>query len=246
MTKKKPNGRQAVFQQSVKGPTPKGIDKIHAELRTITPLTERQRSVFESDKNQVLHGWAGTGKTFIASYLAYQALHEKKYKKLIYLRSAVSTRSIGFLPGTESEKMRVYEAPYQGIATELYNSGTVYEEMKAHKVVEFMPTSFIRGITITDSIIIADECQNMTYHELDTIITRLGKGNKIYFCGDFRQSDLAQNGIKDFFDVLGDMPEDFNFVDFKLEDIVRGGLTKRYLIAKNNRDKGNNNESSIK
>lgn len=208
-------------------------EKLHFELAQISPLTENQRKVFESKKNAVLSGCAGSGKTFISSYLAYeQILTKKNYSKLIYVRSAVPTRNLGFLPGTEAEKVKVYETPYADIATELFSNGSAYEQLKAKKVVEFMTTSHIRGVTINDAVIIVDEVQNMTYQELDSIITRHGQGCLIFFCGDFYQTDLRDSGIVNFYKVLASMEEDFDFIEFGVEDVVRGELVKRYLKAK--------------
>lgn len=209
------------------------VDKLHLELSSnIRPMTNAQDKVFKCEKNLVLHGSAGTGKSFISSYLAYDdIINRKRYAQLIYIRSAVPTRNIGFLPGTESEKVKVYEAPYQDIATELFNRGDAYEMLKKKEIVHFMTTSHVRGITLRDSVIIVDECQNMSYHELDSIVTRIGEGCRIFFCGDFHQSDLKDNGIKKFYNVLKSM-EEFDFVNFTVDDIVRSELVKSYLKAK--------------
>ena len=176
------------------------------ELREIEPLTRNQLTAFESEKNLVLHGLAGTGKTFISSYLAYDDMAKGKYQNLVIIRSAVPTRDIGFLPGTEI--------------------------LKNKSLVHFMTTSFIRGITLRDAVILIDECQNMSFHELDSIITRMGENCRIMFCGDFRQADLKANGLQDFIRVLKRM-ERFTFIDFQVEDIVRSEFVKDYIIAKN-------------
>lgn len=207
-------------------------EKQHLSLKAVVPLTDNQLKVFESDKHQVLHGCAGTGKTYISSYLAYkEMLKGKTYERIIYVRSAVATRSQGFYPGTLEEKSKEYEAPYINIAADLFGRGDAYHLLKNGKQVEFMTTSHIRGLTLRNAIIIADEVQNMNYHELDTIITRPDDSCKMYFCGDFNQADIKDSGIKNFYKILESMNE-FNFVDFKEEDIVRGGLVKSYLIAK--------------
>jgi phosphate starvation-inducible protein PhoH len=201
-------------------------------LHEIEPLTRNQVKAFESKKNLLLHGLAGTGKTFISSYLAYDDMSKGIYDKLVIIRSAVPTRDMGFLPGTEKEKASVYEEPYKDIANELFQRGDAYGIMKQKNLVEFMTTSFIRGITLRDAVIIIDECQNMSFHELDSIITRMGENCRVIFCGDFRQADLKHNGMKDFMQILKRM-ELFDFIDFKVEDIVRSDFVKSYIIAKN-------------
>lgn len=201
-------------------------------LHEIEPLTRNQVKAFESKKNLILHGLAGTGKTFISSYLAYDDMSKGVYDKLVIIRSAVPTRDMGFLPGTEKEKASVYEEPYKDIANELFQRGDAYGIMKQKSLVEFMTTSFIRGITLRDAVIIIDECQNMSFHELDSIITRMGENCRVIFCGDFRQADLKQNGMKDFMQILKRM-ELFDFIDFQVEDIVRSDFVKSYIIAKN-------------
>ena len=154
------------------------------------------------------------------------------FQKLVIIRSAVPTRDIGFLPGTEKEKASVYEEPYKDIANDLFGRGDAYEILKQKNLVEFMTTSFIRGITLRDAVILIDECQNMSFHELDSIITRMGENTRVIFCGDFRQADLKGNGIRDFFQVLKRMSL-FDFIEFEVEDIVRSDFVKTYIIAKN-------------
>ena len=155
-----------------------------------------------------------------------------EYQKLVIIRSAVPTRDIGFLPGTEKEKASVYEEPYKDIANDLFGRGDAYEILKQKDLVEFMTTPFIRGITLRDAVILIDECQNMSFHELDSIITRMGENTRIIFCGDFRQADLKGNGIRDFFQVLKRMGL-FDFIEYEVEDIVRSDFVKTYIIAKN-------------
>ena len=205
------------------------------ELREIDPLTRNQLTAFESTKNLVLHGLAGTGKTFISSYLAYDDMAKGVYQNLVIIRSAVPTRDIGFLPGTEKEKASVYEEPYKDIANDLFSRGDAYEILKNKGLVHFMTTSFIRGITLRDAVILIDECQNMSFHELDSIITRIGENCRVMFCGDFRQADLKVNGLQDFIRVLKRMQK-FTFIEFEVEDIVRSDFVKQYIIAKNELD----------
>lgn len=208
------------------------ISKLHLELTPVYPVNDKQSYIMQSDKNFVLCGSAGTGKTFLSSHSAYKDVLEGKYSKLMYIRSAVPTRDIGFLPGTEEEKCKIYELPYRAIASELFNRADAYDILKTHKVVSFINTSFLRGITLDDTILIVDECQNMSYHELDTIITRVGENCRIFFCGDIAQADLAKNGFKDFYNILKEL-DSFRFVEFHTEDIVRSGLVREYLTKKN-------------
>lgn len=213
----------------------KTINGSGLELQEIEPLTRNQLKAFESSKNLILHGVAGTGKTFVACYLAFDDMAKKEYEKLVIIRSAVPTRDIGFLPGNEKEKASVYEEPYKDIAIDIFGRGDAYQILKAKNHVEFMTTSFIRGITLRNATIVIDECQNMTFHELDSIITRVGQGCRVIFCGDFRQSDLKSNGLNEFFAILEYM-NCFDFIEFGIQDIVRSDFVKEYITAKNELD----------
>lgn len=215
-------------------------NKNNLELKQIQPLTRNQQLAFDSynsGKNLLLHGIAGTGKSFISLYLALDQIMrgDSQYKRIVIVRSVVPTRDMGFLPGNNREKAKVYEAPYYAICTELFGRGDSYELLKSKNLVEFISTSFIRGITLNDSIIIVDEIANMTGHELDSVITRVGRNCRIIFCGDFRQSDFTKeqekNGLMDFMRIIERMRA-FQFVDFQKEDIVRSGLVKSYIIEK--------------
>ena len=201
------------------------------QLQEIEPLTKNQLKAFESDKHLVLHGVAGTGKTFISCYLAFDDILNNEYSSLVIIRSAVPTRDIGFLPGNEKEKSSVYEEPYKDICIELFQRGDAYEICKTKGLVHFMTTSFIRGVTLRDAVVLIDECQNMSFHELDSIITRMGEGCRVIFCGDFRQADLTDNGLTKFIRVLKAMGE-FTLVDFEAADIVRSDFVRKYIIAK--------------
>jgi len=224
-------------QQSSKEET---VQRNNLALKHITPLTENQKLTFESydsGMNLMLHGIAGTGKSFISLYLALKEVikPEGKYKKVIIVRSVVPTRDMGFLPGNNKEKTKVYESPYHAICSELFGRGDSYEILKSRGLVEFISTSFIRGITLNDCIIIVDEIANMTLHELDSVITRIGKNCKIVFCGDFRQSDFTRdherNGLIDFMKIVQKM-KSFKFIDFDQNDIVRSAMVKEYIIMK--------------
>ena len=195
------------------------------------PLTQNQILAFESDKHLVLHGVAGTGKTFISCYLAFDDMIKGLYDRLIIIRSAVPTRDMGFLPGSEKDKSAVYEEPYKNIAIELFDRGDAYDILKTKGLVHFMTTSFIRGVTLKDSVILIDECQNMTFHELDSIITRVGRDCRIIFSGDFKQTDIKNNGIRPFLKILK-MMGSFDLIDFEVKDIVRSDFVKEYIIAR--------------
>lgn len=215
-------------------------DKLNFKLKNIDPLTQNQKLSFEayhSGRNLMLHGIAGTGKSFISLYLALNQVltEESNYKKVIIVRSVVPTRDMGFLPGNTKEKTKVYEAPYYAICSELFGRGDSYEYLKQKNIIEFISTSFIRGVTLNDCIIIVDEIANMTLHELDSVITRVGKNCRIIFSGDFRQSDFTferdKNGLKDFIKIIQKM-KSFTFIDFDENDIVRSAMVKDYIIQK--------------
>lgn len=221
-------------------------------IKRINPITENQEKTFEAfndDKHLMLHGCAGTGKTFIMIYLAMKAILSQRVEqqKLYIVRSMLPTRDIGFLPGSQEEKMSVYAEPYYSLFDEMFpNIENPYELAKYQDIVEFIPTSYIRGITLRDAFIIVDECQNLNFHELDTIITRVGENSRIAFCGDFMQTDLKnsseQRGLIQFMDIIKSM-KCFETIDFKEEDIVRSGLVKEYILCKNQKQYENTFES---
>ena len=212
-----------------------------SELRNFEPLTDNQRKFFEGydrgDYFTMLTGSAGTGKSFIACYKAIQEVYDKttSFRRVVIVRSAVQGREIGFTPGSMEEKMSLYEQPYMQIYHTLFNRHNAYECLKEAGKIEFVSTSFIRGMSFDDSIIIVDECQNLTWEELSTIMTRVGYRSKIIFCGDYRQSDLYRkqtdkSGLRKFHEVAKTMPA-FTNVEFTVDDIVRSSLVKDFLIA---------------
>ena len=215
-------------------------------MRDIEPLTENQRQLFESydsGKNIVAYGCAGTGKTFITLYNALQEVLDEKtpYEKIYIVRSLVATREIGFLPGDHEDKSSLYQIPYKNMVKYMFSMPTdsdfemLYGNLKTQGTISFWSTSFIRGTTLDNAIVIVDEFQNLNFHELDSIITRSGENSKIMFCGDATQSDLIKanekNGIGDFMKILRIMPS-VDIVEFGVDDIVRSGLVKEYLLAK--------------
>ena len=218
----------------------------HQQLVTIKPITDNQKQVFatwKKGKNQFLFGSAGTGKTFVSLYLALNDIFDlkKPYERVILVRSLIPTREIGFLPGDEEDKAALYQVPYQNMVQFMFEMPNeqafngLYDKLKGQGSLFFLSTSFLRGLTFDNSIIIVDECQNLNFHELDTIITRVGQDSKIVFCGDFDQSDLQKtnekNGLHDFLRILEEM-EEFNCTEFTIGDIVRSGFVRNYLINK--------------
>lgn len=212
----------------------------------VNPITDNQELFFkewDNDKNLFAFGSAGTGKTFIALYLALRDVmdEEKPYEKLYIVRSLVSTREIGFLPGTHEDKSELYQIPYKNMVRNMFHMpdqasfDMLYDNLKGQETISFWSTSFLRGTTLDDAIIIVDECQNLNFHELDSIMTRVGQDSKIVFCGDVNQSDLVKtnerNGILDFQRILQNM-EEFSEIEFSVSDIVRSGLVKSYIISK--------------
>ena len=215
-------------------------------LLDIEPITNNQKRLFDSyadDKHLVAYGTAGTGKTFISLYNALADVLDEStpYEKIYLVRSLVSTREIGFLPGDHEDKADIYQIPYKNMVKYMFQMPTdadfemLYGNLKAQETIKFWSTSFIRGTTLDNAIIIVDEFQNLNFHELDSIITRVGENSRIIFCGDASQSDLVKtndrNGIHDFLNILRKMPS-FDIIEYGIDDIVRSGLVKEYIIAK--------------
>ena len=207
------------------------------ELIKINPLNGNQEEVirqYDNGHHLVLHGYAGTGKTYLSLWLALEELLTKGefYDRIVIVRSAVPSRDMGFLPGSAKEKARIFEEPYKQICDELFDRGDGYEILKTQKRVEFTTTSYLRGITFARSMVIVDEIQNMSFQELDKVITRMGDTSRIVMCGDFRQTDLDDgNGLDKFLSITKRIPS-FKYIEFRKEDIVRSGLVKDYIIAK--------------
>lgn len=245
-----PRKRKAEQQPIGVGLTAKQMKRkkpINADmLRDIDPLTENQQKLFDSyteGKNIIAYGAAGTGKTFITLYNALCDVLDPStpYEKIYIVRSLVSTREIGFLPGDHEDKSTLYQIPYKNMVKYMFELPSaadfemLYGNLKAQETISFWSTSFIRGTTFDRAIIIVDEFQNLNFHELDSIMTRVGENTKIMFCGDATQTDLIKqnerNGIVDFMRVLRLMSS-IDIIEFGVEDIVRSGLVKEFILAK--------------
>lgn len=212
-------------------------------LKDIKPMTKKQADLFEIYNRDIdglsAIGSAGTGKTMCALYLALKdVIEDNLYDKIIIVRTAVQTRDQGFLPGKLSEKMEQYETPYIDIVNDLYDRSDAYKLLKDKGYIEFMSSSFVRGLTFNNAIIIFDECQNANYQEMRSVITRVGENSRIIFCGDTKQDDLQasknkndKSGLASFLNVLRNIDGGFPVVEFSKEDIVRSGLVKKFIIA---------------
>jgi len=221
------------------------------DLKTFDPLTENQKLFFDAYKRGdyfvALHGVAGTGKTFCALYKAIEEVMDKAnpFDKIIVVRSAVQSREIGHLPGDVNEKMEIYQQPYRQICDTLFGRKDAWDRLEEQGHIEFISTSFIRGMSFDDAIIIVDEMQNMTFEEIDTVMTRVGYRSKIIWCGDYRQTDLNKkkndvSGILKFFDIAYHMNA-FTKIEFTVDDIVRSSLVKDYILAKLQHEDGTSN-----
>jgi len=215
-------------------------------LLDIEPITDNQRILFESykaNKHLIAYGAAGTGKTFVTLYNALKDVLDDNtpYERIYIVRSLVATREIGFLPGDYEDKSDIYQVPYKHMVKYMFQMPSdadfemLYGNLKSQDTIKFWSTSFLRGTTLDHSIIIVDEFQNLNFHELDSIMTRVGENSKIMFCGDASQTDLQKtndrNGIVDFMNILRKM-QSFDIIEFGIDDIVRSGLVKEYIIAK--------------
>jgi len=215
-------------------------------LLDIEPITDNQKVLFDSykaDKHLVAYGAAGTGKTFVTLYNALKDVLDDHtpYERIYIVRSLVATREIGFLPGDYEDKSDIYQVPYKHMVKYMFQMPSdadfemLYGNLKSQDTIKFWSTSFLRGTTLDNAIVIVDEFQNLNFHELDSIMTRVGENSKIMFCGDASQTDLQKtndrNGIVDFMNILRKM-QSFDIIEFSVDDIVRSGLVKEYIIAK--------------
>ena len=223
---------------------PIGSDHL-IDIKPLTPSQEKVFDAWQNNKHLFLFGAAGTGKSFITMYLALRDILNEAtpYKKLYIVRSLVPTREIGFLPGDHEDKANLYQIPYKNMVRFMFEMPDdpsfemLYGNLKAQDTVSFWSTSFIRGTTIDNAIVLVDESENLNFHELDSIITRLGVNSRIIFAGDAAQTDLQKahekTGIMDFKKIIDAMDE-FESIEFGIDDIVRSGLVKSYLISKIN------------
>ena len=244
--KRRSNGNQSPAV-GLMSKMPKRKKPIGAELLLdIEPLTDNQKKLFESydaGKHLIVHGVAGSGKTFLCLFKALQDVLSEctPYEKIYIVRSLVPTREIGFLPGSHDDKASLYQIPYKNMVKYMFQMPSdadfemLYGNLKAQETISFWSTSFIRGTTLDNCIIIVDELENLNFHELDSIITRVGENTKILFCGDASQSDLIRqnekNGVVDFMKILRQMPS-FDIIEFEVADVIRSGLIKEYIITK--------------
>lgn len=247
MTRKRrePNTNQQLFsgitsrQMKRKRPINSGL------LKEIQPLTDNQELLckhYDLQQNIVAYGVAGTGKTFMVLYKALKEVMDERtpYDKIYIVRSLVATREIGFLPGDHEDKSSLYQIPYKNMMRNMFNMQSdeeyemIYGKLKEQGTISFWSTSFIRGTTLDNAIIIVDEFQNANFHELCSIITRVGEDSKIMFCGDATQSDLIKtserNGIINFMKILRTMPS-VDIIEFGIDDVIRSGLVKEFLMA---------------
>lgn len=215
----------------------------HFELQPVEPITENQVKTFnyyENGDHLFLHGCAGTGKTFCALYLAFKEVYEdnSQKKRVVIIRNAQSSKDIGFLPGNEREKLAVYESAYRAICSELFHRDDAYDVLKNKGLIEFHSTSFLRGSTINDAVIIVDEVQNMRYTEFRTVLTRTGDNSRVILCGDTKQDDLSskryneESGLQEIMKVF-DRMDTISTVQFTVDDIVRSGFVKDFIVAEN-------------
>lgn len=214
-------------------------------MKRISAMTQNQQKVidaYEEGYHLANIGSAGTGKTYLSMALALEEVMESEnFQQIIIVRSAVQSRDQGFMPGSLSDKMGYYETPYQDIVNDLFGRGDAYQILKSKGMLKFMSTSFVRGLTFDKSIIIVDECQNMRYDELRTVMTRVGESSRIIFCGDTKQDDLAcsknrldTSGLAGFMRILRRMNKSFDIIEFTVDDIVRSGIVKEFIIAEEN------------
>jgi phosphate starvation-inducible protein PhoH and related proteins len=208
-------------------------------LKKVDPRTANQEKIFDrfdEGKHLYIHGTAGTGKTYVACYLAMDAiLNHGDFEELVIIRSAVPSRRQGFLPGNEEEKNEIFEVPYENLFTKLFDGDRPYQNLKSSNKVRFISTSYLRGITLENCVVLIEEVQNMNDGEIDTVMTRLGENCRAIICGDTAQNDLfymhEDSCIDKLSKVVRKMPS-FSVIEMKPEDICRNGLVREWLLSK--------------
>ena len=245
MVTKKMTARQRVEaneNEEYKQPSVSNSLKIKLDhLKTFDALTDNQQKFFDSYKRGDyfigLFGSPGVGKTFLAMYRGLEEVLDRSnpFKQIVVVRSAVQVRDQGFVPGSLDEKMEIYETPYKEISETLFGRSDAWDRLKEQGYARFISTTAIRGISIDDAIILVDESQSMTFHELSSVISRVGHRSKIIFIGDLKQNDLIKSkndvsGLKEFLNVARHMNE-FSEITFTPDDIVRSSLVKSFIVA---------------
>jgi phosphate starvation-inducible protein PhoH len=222
----------------IEGPIKKKWTK--HDMKFIQPITESQRTMcqlFYQGDHILAYGSAGTGKSLIALYLAIADVLDpsKPQNQLVIVRSAVATRDQGFLPGSLDEKLSVFEGPYHDIFSYLFNRNSTYEDMKKAGVIKFVSSSYIRGLTWDNAMVVVDEVENFNMHEISSVMTRLGDHSRIILAGDLKQTDLLKSnrdttGMHRLIEICNRMPE-VSLIEFTQDDIVRSGFVKSWIIA---------------
>jgi len=239
---------KSVIEIADKAAREQGPDKktwsLH-DLRRVFPITESQKELYTSyinGYNVCAAGSAGTGKSYLALYLAFDDIlnADTQCDHVIIVRSAVPTRNIGFKPGTTEEKLAEYETPYIDICTDLFRRKSTYGDMKKANLLTFVDTSCIRGQTWNDAVVIIEEVENMNFHEINSVMTRIGKNSKVIITGDIKQTDLLSSnkdtsGMVEALRVLERIPS-FKTVQFTRNDIVRSGFVRDWIIAVEDND----------
>ncbi len=226
--------------RTVKVPQRDKLD-LKLEIKERNDLTENQLAFLElvDDKNTKLiffDGPAGSSKSFLSILAGLRELNKKSIGEIIYVRSIIESavKSIGALPGEITEKFGPFLIPLQDKLEELLFKDDI-DKLKKEDRIKTIPINFMRGANFNAAFLIADEIQNFTFGEIQTLITRQGKYSKFILCGDTMQSDIkGQSGFKEMYDVFNtdeSRSQGIFCVKFTHEDIVRSGLVK-FIVEK--------------